>query len=84
MLWIDKEHRDDDKDYHPLEDRSLSKVCWASTNASNVPQNKWLKWMYEGKVSDHGNGETNVLGSNVSDIRSSRQPCVHWGGPLEP
>ena len=23
MLWIDKEYRDDDKDYHPLEDREF-------------------------------------------------------------
>ena len=53
MLWIDKEHRDDGKDYHPLEDREfIGKLVGLRTNASNVPQNKWLKWMYEGKVSD--------------------------------
>ena len=53
MLWIDKEHRDDGEDYHPLEDREfVKKLVGLRTNASNVPQNKWLKWMYEGKVSD--------------------------------
>ena len=51
--WGLKEHRDDDKDYHPLEDREfVKKLVGLRTNASNVPQNKWLKWMYEGKVSD--------------------------------
>ena len=53
MLWIDKEHRDDGKDYYPLEDREfIGKLVGLHTNASNVPQATWLKRMFEGKVSD--------------------------------
>lgn len=53
MLWIDKEHRDDDKDYHPLEDREfISKLVGLHTNVRNVPQAEWLKRIFDGKVSD--------------------------------
>ena len=46
-------YRDDDKDYHPLEDREfIGKLVGLRTNASNVPQAEWLKNMFDGKVSD--------------------------------
>ena len=53
VFWINGEHRDDGKDYHPLEDREfMAQMIGLHTNASNVGQAKWLKGLYEGKVSD--------------------------------
>ena len=53
VFWINGEHRDDGKDYHPLEDREfITRMIGLHTNASNIGQAKWLKEMYEGKVLD--------------------------------
>lgn len=53
MLWVHGDHREDGEDYHPLEDREfMSKLIGLHTNASNIPQNKWLKHLFDGKVKD--------------------------------
>jgi hypothetical protein len=53
MVWISADKAEDGKEYHPLEDREfISKLVGLHTNADNVPQAKWLKRMFEGKVSD--------------------------------
>tara|TARA_R110001632_G_scaffold205736_1_gene329566 strand:+ start:319 stop:693 length:375 start_codon:yes stop_codon:yes gene_type:complete len=41
------------EDYHPMEDREfITKMIGLRTNVSNIPQNKWLKQLFGGKVSD--------------------------------
>ena len=45
--------RENGEAFHPLEDREfMTKMVGLRTNASSVPQNKWLKRLFEGKVSD--------------------------------
>ena len=50
MLWCEDENGED---YHPMEDREfMTKMIGLHTNASNIPQNKWLKRLFNCKVSD--------------------------------
>jgi len=50
MLWNEDKNGED---YHPLEDREfMTKMVGLHTNASSIPQNKWLKQLFGGKVSD--------------------------------
>ena len=45
--------RENGEAFHPLEDREfMTKMVGLRTNASSIPQNKWLKRLFEGKVSD--------------------------------
>ena len=45
--------RENGEAFHPLEDREfMTKIIGLRTNVSNIPQNKWLKRLFEGKVSD--------------------------------
>ena len=52
-LWIPADRSESGEDHHLLEDREfMSKFIGLHTNASNIPQGKWLKRLFEGKASD--------------------------------
>ena len=45
--------RENGEEFYPFEDRELmTKMVGLRTNADNIPQNKWLKQLFEGKVSE--------------------------------
>ena len=45
--------RENGEEFYPFEDREfMTKMVGLRTNADNIPQNKWLKQLFEGKVSD--------------------------------